>query len=135
MVRIPRRQFLNLAACAIALPAVSRLAKAQSYPTRAVRLVVGYPAGGAADIVARLMAQWLSERLGQQFIVENRPGANTNIGTAAVVRATADGYTLLYATTSNAISASLYENLDFNFIRNIAPVAGTIRTPLVILVN
>ncbi len=132
---LPRRRFLCLAAGAVALPAASRVAAAPSYPARPVRLIVGFAAGGAADIMARLMAQWLSERLGQQVVVENRPGANTNIGTAAVVRAAADGYTLLYATTSNAISASLYDNLEFNFIRDIAPVAATIRTPLVVLVN
>jgi tripartite-type tricarboxylate transporter receptor subunit TctC len=135
IMEIPRRRFLSLAAGAAALPAASQLAEAQSYPARAIRLIVGFAAGGAADIVARVMAQWLSQRLGQQLIVENRPGANTNIGTAAVVRATADGYTLLYATTSNAISASLYDNLEFNFIRDIAPIAGIVRTPLVILVN
>src|SRR5689334_7326917 len=134
-MELPRRRFLRLAAGAVALPTASRVATAQSYPARPVRLIVGFAAGGAADIVARLTAQWLSARLGQQFIVENRPGANTNIGTAAVVRAAADGYTLLYATTWNAISASLYDNLDFNFVHDIAPVAATARTPLVILVN
>src|ERR1051326_314200 len=134
-MELPRRRFLGLAAGAAALPAASRVARAQSYPVRPVRLIVGFAAGGAADIVARLMAQWLSEHLRQQFIVENRPGANTNIGTAAVVRATPDGYTLLYATTSNAISASLYDPLEFNFIRDIEPVAATVRTPLVIVVN
>jgi tripartite-type tricarboxylate transporter receptor subunit TctC len=135
VVKLHRRRFLHLAAGAAALPALLRVAKAQSYPARPVRLIVGFPAGGASDIVARFMAQWLSQRLGQQFIVENRPGAGTNIGTEAVVRATADGYTLLYATTPNAINATLYENLDFNFIRDIAPVAGIIHAPLVIVVN
>jgi tripartite-type tricarboxylate transporter receptor subunit TctC len=134
-VRLPRRGFLHLAAGAAALSAVLRVAKAQSYPARPVRLIVGFSAGGAADIVARLMAQWLSERLGQQLIVENRPGAGTNIGTESVVRATADGYTLLYATTTNAINATFYDNLDFNFIRDIAPVAGIILAPLVMVVN
>jgi tripartite-type tricarboxylate transporter receptor subunit TctC len=134
-VRLPRRRFLWLAAGAAAPPAVLRVAKAQSYPARPVRLIVGFPAGGASDIVARLVAQWLSERLGQQFIVENRPGAGTNIGTEAVARATADGYTLLYATTPNAINATLYDNLNFNFIRDIAPVAGIVLAPLVIVVN
>src|SRR6266699_2473223 len=103
-----RRQFLRLTAGAAALPAVSRLAWAQAYPTRPVRLIVGFPAGGTADIVARLIAQWLSERLGQQFIVENRPGASTNIATEAVARAAADGYTLLLATAANAINATYY---------------------------
>src|SRR5262245_30794689 len=131
----PRRRFLRLAAGAAALPALLRVAKAQSYPTRPIRLIVGFPAGGASDIVGRLMAQWLSERVGQQFIVENRPGAGTNIGTEAVVRATADGYTLLFATTANAINATLYDNLAFNFSRDIAPVAGIITAPLVIVVN
>jgi tripartite-type tricarboxylate transporter receptor subunit TctC len=134
-MNLSRRRFLHLAAGAAALPVVSRTAKAQSYPARPVRLIVGFPAGGAADIVARLMAQWLSERLGQQFVVENRPGAGTNIGTGVVVQATADGYTLLFATTPNAINATLYDHLDFNFIRDIMPVAGIIRAPLVIVVN
>ncbi len=134
-MKLPRRRFLHLAAGAAALPAELRAAKAQSYPARPVRLIVGFPAGGASDIVARLVTQWLSQRLGQHFIVENRPGAGTNIGTEAVVRATADGYTLLYATTPNAINATLYDNLDFNFIRDIAPVAGIIFAPLVIVVN
>jgi tripartite-type tricarboxylate transporter receptor subunit TctC len=134
-VRLPRRRFLRLAAGAAALSAVLRVAKAQSYPVRPVRVIVGFSAGGAADIVGRLMAQWLSERLGQQFIVENRPGAGTNIGTEAVVRATADGYTLLYATSTNAINATFYDNLDFDFIRDIAPVAGIILAPLVMVVH
>jgi tripartite-type tricarboxylate transporter receptor subunit TctC len=134
-MNLPRRRFLHLAAGAAALPAVSRIAKAQSYPARPVRLIVGFPAGGAADIVARLMAQWLSERLGQQFVVENRPGAGTNVGTGAVVNATADGHTLLFVTTPNAINATLYDNLDFNFIRDIMPVAGILRAPLVIVIN
>ena len=123
-MKLPRRQFLHLAAGATALPAMSRVARAQAYPTRPVRIIVGYPPGGSGDFHARLMGQWLSERLGQQFIVENRPGAGGNIGTEAVVRAPADGYTLLLALTPDAINATLYDRLNFNFIRDIAPVAG-----------
>ena len=135
-MKLPRRQFLHLAAGAAAFPALSRNASAQTYPARPVRLIVGYPAGGSAsDIVARLMAQWLSERLGQQFVVENRPGASTNLATEAVVRAPPDGYTLLLVTATNALNHTLYNNLSFNFIRDIAPVAGTIRVPFVMLVN
>src|SRR5262245_32389426 len=119
-MKLPRRNFLHLAAAAAALPAVSRFAWAQAYPTRPVRIIVGFPAGGGADIVARLIGQWLSERLGQQFISDNRPGAGTNIGTEAVVRSAPDGYTLLLATSPNAINASLYDKLNFNFIRDIA---------------
>src|SRR5260370_33135414 len=119
-----RRSFLHLAAGAAALPAVSRIASAQSYPSRPVRVIVPAPAGGGYDIVARLMSQFLSERLGQQFIVENRPGAGGNIGTETVVRAAADGYTLLLVASANAINATLYEKLNFNFIRDIAGVAG-----------
>jgi tripartite-type tricarboxylate transporter receptor subunit TctC len=130
-----RRQFLHLTAGAAALSATSSVARAQAYPSRPVRLVVGWPAGGPTDIAARLVAQWLSERLGQQFIVENRPGATGNIGTEAVVRAPSDGYTLLAAVTANAINASLYETLNFNFIRDIAPVAGIAEWPLVMAVN
>jgi tripartite-type tricarboxylate transporter receptor subunit TctC len=126
---------LHLAASAVALPAVSRIASAQAYPSRPVRIVVGFGAGTAADIVARLIGQWLSERLGQQFVVENRPGAGSNIGAQAVVRAPADGYTLLLATTTNAINATLYNNLDFNLIRDIAPVAGLILVPNAMVVN
>src|SRR5262245_57826254 len=116
-----RRQLLHLAAGTAALPAVSRIAWAQAYPTRPVRIVVGFPAGFAADIVGRLIAQSLSELLGQQFVVENRPGAASNIATDAIVRATPDGYSLLLLTQSNAMNATLYENLNFNFIRDIAP--------------
>jgi tripartite-type tricarboxylate transporter receptor subunit TctC len=123
----PRRTFLHLAAGAAALPAVSRFAWAQAYPTRPVRIVVGLAPGGANDIVARLMGQWLSERLGQQFVIENRPGAASNIATEAVVRAPPDGYTLLLCGVNNAINATLYERLNFNFIRDIAPVAGIIK--------
>ena len=134
-MKLPRRQFLHLAAAAATFQAVSRTASAQTYPTRPVRIVVGYAAGGGTDLVARLMGQWLSERLGQQFVIENRTGAATNIGTEAVVRAPADGYTLLLAHTANAINATLYEKLNFNFIRDITPVAGIIRVPSVMVVN
>jgi tripartite-type tricarboxylate transporter receptor subunit TctC len=134
-MKLPRRQFLHLAAGAAALPAMSRTARAQSYPTRPVRIVVGLTAGSASDIVARLVGQWLSERLGQQFIVENRPGAGTNIAAEAVVRSAPDGYTLLLAASPNAINASLYEKLSFNFIRDIAPVAAISREPNVVVLN
>ena len=126
---------MHLAAGAAALPAFSRVAVAQDYPTRPVKLVVGFPPGGGNDIVARLIAQWLSERLGQPFVVENRPGAGTNIATEAVVRAQPDGYTLLFVAPSSAINATLYEKLSFNFIRDIAPVASLIRLPNVMEVN
>jgi len=134
-MKLPRRNFLHLAAGAAALPAVSRSAWAQAYPTRPVRLIVGAPAGGGFDITARLMGQWLSERLGQPFIIENRPGGGGNIATEAVVRATADGYTLLMGGAPNAINATLYDNLNFNFVRDIAPVASVARAPEVMLVN
>jgi tripartite-type tricarboxylate transporter receptor subunit TctC len=130
-----RQFFLGLAAGAVALPAVSRMAWAQAYPARPVRLVVGLPAGSSPDIGARLMAQWLSERLGQQFVVDNRPGANTNIGTETVVRAPADGYTLLLIIAANAVNATLYENLSFNIVRDLAPVAGIARVPQVMEVH
>jgi tripartite-type tricarboxylate transporter receptor subunit TctC len=130
-----RRQFLHLAAGAAALPAVSRVARAQAYPTRPVRIVVGLAPGGTNDIVARLMGQWLSERLGQPFVIDNRPGAASNIATEAVARAAADGYTLLLSSVNNAISATLYERLNFNFIRDITAVAGILRTPNVMVVN
>jgi tripartite-type tricarboxylate transporter receptor subunit TctC len=134
-MKLPRRQFLHLAAATAALPAVSRFAWAQTYPSRPVRIVVGFPAGGPTDIVARVMAQWLSERLGQQFVVENRPGAASNIGTEAALRAPPDGYTLLQVTSSNAVNATFYENLNFDFINDIAPVGAIIRVPFVIEVN
>jgi tripartite-type tricarboxylate transporter receptor subunit TctC len=128
IMKLPhRRQFLQLAAGAGALPAISHMAMAETYPTRPVRWIVGFPPGGTFDIAARLLGQWLSERLGQQFIVENRPGAGTNIGTEAVVRARPDGYTLLLAVTPNAINATLYDKLNFNFSRDIAPVASCAR--------
>jgi len=130
-----RRQFLHLAAGAAALPAVSRVAWAQAYPTRPVRIIVGFGAGGGVDITARLIGERLSERLGQSFVTENRTGASGNIGTEAVVNAAPDGYTLLLATIPNAVNATLYEKLNFNFIRDIAPVGGIIRVPQVILVH
>ena len=130
-----RREFLRLAAGAVALPALPRFAWSLTYPTRPVRIVVPLAAGGGVDIVARLMGHWLSERLGQQFIVENRPGAGTNIGTEAVVKAAPDGHTLLLVNAANAINATLYEKLGFNFIRDIAPVASIMRQPQVMLVN
>lgn len=134
-MKLLRRQFLHLAAGAVALPAVSRIAIAQTYPTRPVRWIVGYPPGGATDIAARLMGQWLSERLSQPFVIENRPGASGNIGTQAVVNAAPDGYTLLLVNAGNAINATLYDNLSFNFIRDIAPVASIVRVPLVMQIN
>ncbi len=134
-MKLPRRRFLRLAAGAAALPAVSRFAWAQAYPTRPVRIIVPTAPGGAPDILARLMGPWLSERLGQSFVVENRPGAGNNIGTEAVVRAPPDGYTILMASSANAINATLYEKLNYNFIRDIAPVAGIIRFPFVMVVN
>jgi tripartite-type tricarboxylate transporter receptor subunit TctC len=130
-----RRQFLHLAAGAAALPAMSRIARAQAYPTRPVRLLVGFAPAGTTDIHARLIAQWLSERLGQQFIVENRPGAGSNIGTEVVVNAPPDGYTLLLVGASSAINATLYEKLNFNFLRDITPVAGVISIPFIMAVN
>ena len=130
-MKLPRRTFLHLAASVNALPAVSRIAWAQSYPTRPVRVIVPVAPAGAADITARLIGQWLSERLGQQFIIDNRPGGGNNIGTEAVVRAPADGYTLLLAATPNAVNVTLYDKLSFNFLRDIAPVATIIRAPTV----
>jgi tripartite-type tricarboxylate transporter receptor subunit TctC len=134
-MRFPRRRFLHLAGAAVALPALPHSATAQAYPSRPVRFVVSFPAGGPNDILGRLMAQWLSERLGQPFVVENRPGASGNIGTEAVVRAPADGHTLLLVGPANAISTSLYPNLGFDFLRDIALVAGITREPLVLVVH
>jgi tripartite-type tricarboxylate transporter receptor subunit TctC len=134
-MKLPRRNFLRLAAGAAALPAVSRIAWAQAYPSRPVRIIAPTAPGGAPDILARLIGPWLSERLGQQFVVENRPGSGTNIGTEVVVRASPDGYTLLMVASANAINATLYSKLNFNFIRDIAPVAAIIRQPLVMVVN
>jgi tripartite-type tricarboxylate transporter receptor subunit TctC len=135
VMKCPRRQFLHLAAGAAALPALSRAARAQTYPTQPVRLIVGVTAGGSADIVARLMGQSLSERLGQPFIIENRPGAGGNIGTEVAVRAPPDGYTLLIVGVWNAVDATLYDKLNFNFIRDIAPVASVVSLPLVMVVH
>jgi tripartite-type tricarboxylate transporter receptor subunit TctC len=134
-MKLPRRNFLHLAAGAAALPAVSRVAWAQAYPTRPVRIIVGFAAGGPNDILARLIGQWLSERLGQPFVTENRTGAATNIATEAVVRAPPDGYTILLASTTNAINATLYDKLTFNFIRDIVPVASIGRTPFIMVVH
>jgi tripartite-type tricarboxylate transporter receptor subunit TctC len=134
-MKLPRRQFLHLAGGAAALPVLSGIGSAQAYPTRPLRLIIGYPPGGSADTTARLMAQWLSERLGQSVIVESRPGGGTNIATEAVVRAPPDGYTLLLIAPANAINATLYEKLNYNFIRDIVPVAGLIRFANVVVVN
>ncbi|HEY1473749.1 MAG TPA: tripartite tricarboxylate transporter substrate binding protein, partial [Pseudolabrys sp.] len=134
-MKLPRRKFLHLTAGAAALPAASRIARAQAYPTRPVRIIVGQAAGSGSDIAARLLGQRLSERLGQPFVVENRPGAGGNIATEAVVRALPDGYTLLLAVAANAINATLYDKLNYNFIRDIAPVAGIFRVPQVMEVN
>ena len=134
-MKLPRRQFLHLAAGAAAIPAASRFAWAQTYPTRPVRIIAPTGPDGAPDILARLIGQWLSERLGQQFITENRPGAGGNIGTEAVVRAAPDGYTLLLIQAGNAINATLYDRLNYNFVRDIAPVASGMRGPLVMVVH
>jgi tripartite-type tricarboxylate transporter receptor subunit TctC len=136
-MKFPRRQFLQLAAGVAALPLMSGNASAQAYPSRPVRLVIGYTPGGSADLTARLMGQWLSEKLGQSFVIENRPGGGTNIATEAVVRAQPDGYTLLLAAPANAINATLYDKdkLNFNFLRDVEPVAGIIRFPNVVVVN
>jgi tripartite-type tricarboxylate transporter receptor subunit TctC len=134
-MKLPRRAFLQLAAGAAAFPAVARVARAQTYPSRPVRVIVGFAPGGTTDLTARLIGQWLSEQTGQQFVIENRTGAATNIATEAVVHAPADGYMLLLVTASNAINATFYDKLSFNFIRDIAPVAGIIRYPLVMQVN
>jgi tripartite-type tricarboxylate transporter receptor subunit TctC len=134
-MRLRRRNFLRLAAGAAALPVMPRLACAQTYPSRPVHILCGFAPGGAADTVARLTAEWLSERLGQQFVVDNRPGAGTNIATEAVVQAAPDGYTLLLVTGANAINATLYQHLNFDFLRDMAPVAGIVRVPQVMIVN
>jgi tripartite-type tricarboxylate transporter receptor subunit TctC len=135
MMKLPRRRFLHLAAGAAALPAASLIARAQAYPSRPARIVVPFAAGGSTDISARLIGQWLSERLGQQFVIENRPGAGSNIGTEVVVNAPPDGYTLLLVGASSAINATLYEKLSFNFLRDIAPVSGIISIPFIMAVN
>ena len=134
-MKLARRRFLHLAAGAAALPTASRFAWAQAYPSRPVRLIIGYPPGGSADITARLTGQWLSERLGQPVVIESRPGAATNLATEAVVRASPDGYTLLLVAPANAINATLYDKLNFDFVRDIVPVAGIIRFPNVVVVN
>jgi tripartite-type tricarboxylate transporter receptor subunit TctC len=134
-MKFARRTFLQLAASAAALPAVSRVAKAEAYPTRPVRIVAGYAPGGGVDITARLIGQWLSERLGQSFIIENRPGAGSNIATEYVIRSPADGYTLQLIDTTGAINATLYDSLNFNFIRDMAPVAGILSVPNILMVH
>jgi tripartite-type tricarboxylate transporter receptor subunit TctC len=134
-MKLPRRTFLHLAAGAAALPTVSRIARAQAYPSRPVRIIVGFAAGGPADILARLIGQWLSERLDQPFVIENRPGGGGNIGTEAVAKAPPDGYTLLLAATANTINATLYDKLNFNFISDIAPVAAISRYTFVMVVH
>jgi tripartite-type tricarboxylate transporter receptor subunit TctC len=135
MMKLPRRRFLHLAAGAAALPATSRISRAQAYPARPVRIVVPFAAGGSTDISARLIGQWLSEHLGQQFVIENRPGAGSNIGTELVVNAPPDGYTLLLVGASSAINATLYEKLNFNFLRDITPVAGVNSVPFILAVH
>src|SRR5476649_2853826 len=134
-MKFPRRAFMHLAVGTAALPAVPRLARAQAYPSRPARIVVGFTAGGATDIQARLAADWLSDRLGQQFIVDNKPGASGNIGTEAVAKAAPDGYTLLQVVTPHAINAALYSNLNFDFLRDIAPVICLARLAYVVVVN
>jgi len=134
-MNFPRRRFLYSAAAVATLPVMPRFAWAQAYPTRPVRIIVGFTPGGTTDIAARLIGQWLSERLGQQFVIENRPGAGSNLAAEAVVNAPPDGYTILLVGAPNAINATLYEKLNFNFIRDVAPVAGIIRTALVMQVN
>jgi tripartite-type tricarboxylate transporter receptor subunit TctC len=134
-MKLPRRNFLHLAAGAASLPVLSRFARGQTYPSRPVHIIVPYAPAGTTDIAARVIGQWLSERLGQQFVVENRPGAGTNIGTEAVVRAPPDGYTLLMTDPSPTIRATLYDKLNFNFVRDIAPVIGVLRSPFAMVVN
>src|SRR5438132_4241960 len=135
MTKLPRRTFLHLAAGAAALPVVSRVAWAQNYPSRPVRIIVGFAPGGATDLLARLMGQWLSERLGQQFVVENRPGAAGNIATEAVARAAPDGHTLLMIDPQPAINVTLFDKLNFDFIGDITPIAGIARMPIIMVVN
>ena len=134
-MKLPRRQFLSLAAGAAALPLAARIATAQAYPTRPIRIVVGYPAGGSTDLVARIVGQWVSERLGQPIVIENKPGAGTNLAAQTVVAAPADGYTLLFAASTYAINATLYDTLPYNFQRDIVPVAGLAELPLVMDIN
>src|ERR1700729_1269665 len=134
-MKVPRRRFLHLAAGAAALPALPRAARAQTYPARPVQMIVGFPAGSAPDIIARLGTQWLSEKLGQNFIVENRPGAGSNIGTEAVAHADPDGYTILVDVLTNVLNVSLYRNLNFDFLRDIAPVSPIANAPYVVLVT
>ena len=134
-MKLPRRRFLHLAASAAAVPTLPRIAQAQAYPTRPVRIIVGFAPGQAIDIVTRIIGQWLSEQLGQQFIIENRPGAGGNIATEAVVRAPTDGYTLLAVGSNNMINATLYQKLNYNFIQDIAPVASIYRVPQIMEVN
>jgi tripartite-type tricarboxylate transporter receptor subunit TctC len=134
-MKLPRRKFLHLAASVVAVPVLSGIARAQAYPTRPVRWIIGFPPGGAPDLLARMLAQGLSERLGQQFIIDNRPGAGSNIAAEAVVRASPDGYTLLLIVATNTINATLYDKLSFNFVRDIVPVASIGRTPFILVVN
>jgi len=134
-MKLPRRKFLHLALGAAALPAVPSITRAQTYPSRPARIVVPFAAGGSTDIIARLIGQWLSERLGQQFVIENRPGAGSNVGTEVVVNAPPDGYTLLLVGASSAINATLYDKLNFNFLRDITPVSGILSIPFVMVVN
>ena len=135
MMKLPRRRFLHLAAGAAALPAASLIARAQAYPSRPARIVVPFAAGGSTDINARLIGQWLSERLGQQFVIENRPGAGSNVGTEMVVNASPDGYTLLLIGVSSAINATLYDKLNFNFLRDITPISGIMSIPFIMVIN
>ncbi len=134
-MKLCRRQFLHFAAGGVTIPAVSTIARAQAYPIRPIHLVVGFPPGGPTDVFARLMGQWLSERMGQPFVIENRPGAGSNLGTEAVIRSPPDGYTLLLVASANAINATLYDRLSFNFVEDIAAVAGISRQPFVMVVN
>jgi tripartite-type tricarboxylate transporter receptor subunit TctC len=135
MTKLPRRRFLQLAASVAVLPSTARLSWARGYPTRPIRWVIGFPPGGSSDIVARIIAPWLSERLGQQVIIENKPGAGTNLAAQAVVNAPPDGYTLLFVTPVNAINATLYGGLSFDFLRDIAPIAGIVSVPFILVVN